>query len=137
MRRRLLAVPQHGVRGGRDAERAHQLLRVRLRALEPGRLGAGAERGDARRGELVDEAVLVQALRSGRLGGFAADVYEGEFEHDPPAELLAFDNVILTPHTSGQAEHRSSESLEIFKENLRRLLAGQPLLNQVDWQRGY
>ena len=113
-------------------ETYHLLDVAAFDAMKPGALLINVTRG-----ELVDEAALVQALRSGRLGGFAADVYEGEFEHDPPAELLAFDNVILTPHTSGQSEHRSSESLEIFKENLRRLLAGQPLLNQVDWQRGY
>ena len=89
------------------------------------------------RGELVDEAVLIPALRSGQLGGFAADVYEGEFEHQPPAELLGLDNVILTPHTSGQAEHAASGPLEIFRENLRRCLDGRPLLNRVDWERGY
>jgi D-2-hydroxyacid dehydrogenase (NADP+) len=89
------------------------------------------------RGELIDETPLVQSLRSGHLGGFAADVYAGEFEHQPPAELLALDNVILTPHTSGQTEHPSQASVDILCENMRRCLAGQPLLNQVDWQRGY
>jgi D-2-hydroxyacid dehydrogenase (NADP+) len=89
------------------------------------------------RGELIDETALLSSLRSGYLGGFAADVYAGEFEHQPPAELLAFDNVILTPHTSGQTEHPSRASVELLRENLRRCLAGEPLLNQVDWARGY
>jgi phosphoglycerate dehydrogenase-like enzyme len=89
------------------------------------------------RGELIDEPALADALRSGRIGGFAADVYEGEFDHPPPAELLALENVILTPHTSGQTEHPPTGPIEIFRENLRRCLAGEPLVNQVDWARGY
>jgi phosphoglycerate dehydrogenase-like enzyme len=89
------------------------------------------------RGELIDEVALVAALHSGHLGGFAADVYEGEFDHAPPAELLAFDNVLLTPHTSGQTEHPPTGSLDIFRENPRRCLAGEPLVNLVDWERGY
>jgi D-2-hydroxyacid dehydrogenase (NADP+) len=89
------------------------------------------------RGELIDETALVAALRSGHLAGFAADVYVGEFDHGPPAELLALDNVLLTPHTSGQTEQPQTGALDIFRENLRRCLAGEPLLNQVNWERGY
>jgi phosphoglycerate dehydrogenase-like enzyme len=76
-------------------------------------------------------------LRSRQLGGFAADVYDGEFERQPPTELVALPNVILAPHSSGQTEHPSRAALEVFRENLRRCLAGEPLLNQVDWSRGY
>jgi D-2-hydroxyacid dehydrogenase (NADP+) len=89
------------------------------------------------RGELIDEVALVAALHSGRLGGFAADVYQGEFDHPPPAELLAFENVLLTPHTSGRTDRPHTGPLDIFRENLRRCLAGEPLLNLVDWERGY
>jgi phosphoglycerate dehydrogenase-like enzyme len=89
------------------------------------------------RGELIDEVALLEALRAGHLGGFGADVYVGEFEHQPPAALLALDNVLLAPHTSGQTEHPSVGSVEVLCTNLRRHLAGQPLINQVDWERGY
>ncbi|MCC7370785.1 MAG: D-2-hydroxyacid dehydrogenase [Chloroflexi bacterium] len=89
------------------------------------------------RGELIDEAALADALRSGQVGGFGADVYEGEFEHGPPEALLQFENVILTPHTSGMTEEPPAGPLVIFRENLRRALAGEPLLNLVDWERGY
>jgi phosphoglycerate dehydrogenase-like enzyme len=89
------------------------------------------------RGELIDESALLESLRAGYLGGFAADVYAGEFEHQPPAELLALDNVLLTPHTSGGTEYPSTGSLELLCDNLRRCLAGEPLLNSVDWERGY
>ena len=113
-------------------ETHHLIDRGALAAMRP-----GAFLINVARGELIDEAALLEALHSGHLGGFAADVYEGEFEHQPPAELLARDDVILTPHTSGQTEHPSRGAVEVFQENLRRCLDGQPLLNLVDWQRGY
>jgi phosphoglycerate dehydrogenase-like enzyme len=65
-------------------------------------------------------------------------VFEGELDGKaPPQEILAFENVILTPHTSGMTEHPPTGPLEIFSENLRRCLAGEPLVNLVDWERGY
>jgi D-2-hydroxyacid dehydrogenase (NADP+) len=114
------------------AETHHLMNAAAFAAMKP-----GAFLVNVARGELIDEAALVDALRSGQVGGFAADVYEGEFDHPPPAALLAFENVILTPHTSGMTEHPPTGPLEIFRENLRRCLAGEPLLNQVDWERGY
>ncbi len=114
------------------AETHHLLDEAAIAAMKP-----GAFLINVARGELINEAALGAALRSGHLGGFAADVYDGEFDHQPPAELLGFDNVILTPHTSGQTEHPTTGPLEIFRENLRRCLDGRPLLNRVDWERGY
>jgi phosphoglycerate dehydrogenase-like enzyme len=108
---------------------------IDARALASMRRGAFVV--NVARGELIDERALLASLQSGHLGGFAADVYEGEFEHQPPPDLLAFDNVILTPHVSGQTEHPSRASVDLFCDNLRRCLAGEPLLNQVDWLRGY
>lgn len=113
-------------------ETHHLLDKAAFAAMKPGALLINVARG-----ELIDEAALVAALRAGHLGGFAADVYEGEFDHQPPAELLVLDNVILTPHTSGQTEHPPTGPLEILRENLRRCLDGRPLLNQVNWERGY
>jgi len=114
------------------SETHHVIGEAALGAMKPGALLLNVARG-----ELIDEVALVAALHSGHLGGFAADVYEGEFDHAPPGELLAFENVLLTPHTSGQTEHPATGSLDIFRENLRRCLAGEPLLNLVDWERGY
>lgn len=113
-------------------ETYHLLDEPAFAAMKP-----GAFLVNVARGELIDESALIAALQSGHLGGFAADVYEGEFDHPPRPELMTLDNVILTPHSSGQSQQRSAGSLEILKENLRRCLAGQPLLNQVDWARGY
>lgn len=55
------------------------------------------------RGAVVDEAALIAALRSGRLGGYAADVMA---EEPPPPDhpLFQFENVILTPHTAALTE---------------------------------
>jgi phosphoglycerate dehydrogenase-like enzyme len=114
------------------AETHHLMSSAAFAALKPGAFVVNVARG-----ELIDEAALADALRSGQVGGFAADVYAGEFEHGPPAALLAFENVIITPHTSGMTEHPPSGPLDILRENLRLSLAGEPLLNQVDWSRGY
>ena len=114
------------------AETQHLMNAAAFAALKP-----GAFLINVARGELIDEAALADALRSGQVGGFAADVYEGEFEHGPPAALLAFENVIITPHTSGMTEHPPTGPLDILRENLLRSLSGEPLVNQVDWSRGY
>ena len=119
---------------------ATQLTRATDRLIDRAALAAmrpGAYLLNVARGELVDETALLEALRSGHLGGFASDVYVGEFERQPPAELLALDNVLLTPHTSGKTDRASGGALAIFRENLLRCLRGEPLLNQVDWDRGY
>ncbi|HEY7061478.1 MAG TPA: NAD(P)-dependent oxidoreductase [Chloroflexota bacterium] len=89
------------------------------------------------RGDLVDEAALIAALASGRLGGAALDVHLHEFEGPFPPALRALPNVLLTPHTAGQSDVPSRERLDLFCDNLRRYLAGAPLENVVDWARGY
>lgn len=89
------------------------------------------------RGELIDQPALITALREGWIAGAALDVYDGEFTGPPPQELWQFPNVLITPHTSGGTDVSLAKGLEVFCENLRRYLAGQALLNVIDWQRGY
>jgi phosphoglycerate dehydrogenase-like enzyme len=88
------------------------------------------------RGEVVDDAALVRALDTGRLGGAALDVTPVEpLPADHP--LWRFDNVVITPHTAGASQHRARRNLERFCENLRRYRAGQELIGLVDKRAGY
>ncbi|HKZ06897.1 MAG TPA: D-2-hydroxyacid dehydrogenase [Methylomirabilota bacterium] len=88
------------------------------------------------RGATVDEAALADALGAGGLAGAAVDVFAEE--PPPPGHpLYALDNVILSPHVSGFLPSYDDRCVELFGENLRRFLAGQPLLNLVDRRLGY
>lgn len=73
------------------------------------------------RGGVVDEAALVQALRSGRLGGAALDVFDAE----PLAAGSVFagcPNLLLTPHIAGvSAESNERVSLLIAQKVLEAL----------------
>ena len=88
------------------------------------------------RGGVINEAALIDALRDQVIGGAALDV----FEQEPlPAEspLWHLPNVVLSPHVSGFTPHYDERAMTLFAENLRRYVAGEPLLNVVDVQRGY
>jgi phosphoglycerate dehydrogenase-like enzyme len=63
------------------------------------------------RADVVDRAALIDALRSARLGGFALDPqYSSPVPEDD--ELLAFDNVLLTPHIAAQPRMNALEDIE-------------------------
>jgi len=88
------------------------------------------------RGSLVDEAVLVEMLQTGRLGGAALDV----FEREPlPAEspLWTLPNVIVSPHSASTVARENDRLVDLFIENLRRYLDGRPLVNEFDQARNY
>jgi glyoxylate/hydroxypyruvate reductase len=89
------------------------------------------------RGEIIDEAALVEALAANRLRGVALDVYVGEFEGPPAAALWSDPRVLVTPHISGAADDNRHAGTDVFCRNLRAFLDGDPLHNVVDWQRGY
>jgi phosphoglycerate dehydrogenase-like enzyme len=88
------------------------------------------------RGASVDEAALTRALRERWIAGAAIDVFAQE---PPPAghPFYGLDNVILSPHVSGFLPSYDEKCSVLFAENLRRYLAGEPLLNLVDRARGY
>lgn len=80
------------------------------------------------RGEVVDEAALVESLRSGHLGGAGLDVFATEpLEADSP--LWDLPNVIVTPHSSGTTDRSHGRAVDIFVDNLARRAAGEPLRN--------
>ncbi len=88
------------------------------------------------RGGLIDESALARALQEGWLAGAGLDVFETEpLPDDSP--LWSMENVIITPHTSGNTPHYDERALEIFLENLRRYQGGEPLTHLVDKRLGY
>ena len=88
------------------------------------------------RGQLVDEPALIDALRSGHLGGAALDVFATEpLPADSP--LWGLPNVLVTPHSMSTALGENEALVELFCDNLRRYLAGEALRNVFDRGRGY
>lgn len=88
------------------------------------------------RGRIVRTDALVRALQSGHLAGACLDVTDPE-PLPPDHELWKMDNVIITPHTAGVAELSGERRWAVFRENIRRFGAGEPLLNTVDKEAGY
>ncbi len=88
------------------------------------------------RGEHVDEAALIQALRTGAIAGAALDVFNQEpLPSDHP--FWSLPNLVLTPHISGYTPQYFQKMLAIFEDNLDRYVHGRPLRNVVDKQLGY
>jgi phosphoglycerate dehydrogenase-like enzyme len=88
------------------------------------------------RGIIVELAALTDALRQGRLAGAALDVFETEpLPADHP--LWDMENVLITPHAAWMGPDSEARRLEVLRENLRRFVAGQPLLNVVDKARWF
>lgn len=88
------------------------------------------------RGAIIQEAVLIRALKEGWIAGAGLDVTE--IEPPPPeSELFGLPNVFLTPHYSGLRSHYWEHALAIFKSNLAKFLRGEPLDKVVDKRSGY
>jgi glyoxylate/hydroxypyruvate reductase len=89
------------------------------------------------RGEIIDETALLEALAQGKLRGVALDVYDGEFERPPDARLWDDSRVLITPHVSAVTDVSEHGGLTLFCENLANYLERRPLVNVIDWERGY
>jgi len=88
------------------------------------------------RGPLIDESALVQALREKRIAGAALDVFNEEpLPVDSP--FWSLENLLITPHTAAVTERLWERHYRLIAENMKRFLAGDPLLNLVDTKRGY
>jgi cyclase len=86
------------------------------------------------RGGLVDHKALVAAAKS--LAGIGLDVTDPEpLPGDDPLWGLA--NVATSPHIGGQSDGARDRQWRLFRENVRRFAAGEPLLCVVDKQKGY
>jgi phosphoglycerate dehydrogenase-like enzyme len=105
-------------------------------APELDRMQPGAILINIARGKLIDDAAVVAALRSGRLGGAALDVFTRE-PLEPDSPYWDLPNVIVTPHTSGAMQDYWTPLVQLFADNLRRFERGEPLRNVVDKIAGY
>ncbi len=88
------------------------------------------------RGPLVNEAALLSALRDNGIGGATLDVFDTE-PLPPDHPLWDAPNVTITAHMAGDVVGWRETLAEQFADNARRWLAGEPLMNVVDKQRGY
>jgi D-2-hydroxyacid dehydrogenase (NADP+) len=76
------------------------------------------------RGELVDEAALMEALESGQIAGAALDALS--IEPLPPEHpLWGTKNLIITPHVAGESDTYRQQVMPIIEENLRRFFGGE------------
>ncbi|HEY3413416.1 MAG TPA: D-2-hydroxyacid dehydrogenase [Armatimonadota bacterium] len=88
------------------------------------------------RGALIDECAMIEALRENRIAGAGLDVFvEEPLPSDSP--LWNLPQVIVAPHSGGASPNSLARTLDLFQDNLRRYLAGEPLRNVVDKQAGY
>ena len=95
------------------------------------------------RGALIDTTALIEALKSGRLGGVALDVYEeeegvffedlsGQILHDDElARLLTFPNVLITAHQAFLTQEALAEIARVTAANLAAFANGQPFLPET------
>ena len=81
------------------------------------------------RGGVVDTDALVTALREGRIGGAALDVFEDQPVVDP--RLLELEQVVLTPHLGSAAAATRSEMCRLSVANAAAVLSGRPALTPV------
>jgi phosphoglycerate dehydrogenase-like enzyme len=88
------------------------------------------------RGGIINTDALMRALDSGQIAGAGLDVTDPEpLPMDHP--LWTYDNVIITPHTSGYAESANQRLEDLVVENTGRYLAERPLRNLVDLELRY
>ena len=94
-----------------------------------GRMRPGVRIVNAARGELVDEAALAEAVRSGRVAGAALDVYSAE---PYSGELLELDGVVVTPHLAASTDEAQDRAGVIVAEQVVAALDGGLVTNAIN-----
>ncbi len=110
----------------------HQMISTeQFAAMKPGAFLVNVSRGP-----VVDTNALIEAARSGRLGGAVLDVFE---EEPLPADSPLWDapNVLITPHIAGVSKRSMDALVDLFVANISRYLKGQELYNLIDPEQGY
>jgi phosphoglycerate dehydrogenase-like enzyme len=87
-------------------------------------------------GRAVEEKLLARALKEKWFAGAILDAFERQ-PLPQESELWSLPNVIVTPRIAGITSEKWPALLPVFKDNLRRFLAGEPLRNVVDKELGY
>jgi phosphoglycerate dehydrogenase-like enzyme len=107
-----------------DESSFHMIGAAEIAAMKP-----SAFLVNVARGEIIDETALTAALQEGRLAGAGLDVNEVE-PLPPESPLWDMSNVILSPHVAGGGSTGYAMHRKLFEQNLQRLRAGEPLINE-------
>lgn len=114
----------------------HLLRAETIAGMKPGSVLINTSRG-----KLIDTSALIAALKNGRLGGVALDVYEEEegvffedlsgqvLQDDELSRLLTFPNVLITSHQAFLTHEALSEIARVTTQNVLRMGAGEPFLD--------
>ena len=105
-------------------ETRHLMNSVRLAKMKPSAYLINTARGD-----VVDEAALVEALKKGWIAGAGLDVFEKEPQIAPA--LVAMENVVMLPHLGSATEETRVAMGMRALENLRLFFSGAPLRDRV------
>ena len=104
----------------------HFLNRDRLAMLQPGSVVINTSRGG-----LVDQEAMAEAIKSGHLGGYGADVVEPE-PIRPDNPLIGLDRVVLTPHIGSRTYESVGRQAMMATKNLIQVLNGEAAVAQAN-----
>ena len=107
-----------------------------LGAAELALLPASAVLINISRGQVVDEAALIDVLQSRAILGAALDVFHAEpLALNSP--LWDLDNVLVSPHSASTVATENRTIVDLFTDNIQRWLSGRPLRNRYQRELGY
>jgi len=109
-------------------ETEHMINADALKAMKP-----GAVLVNVARGSLVDTGALIDALNNKHLGAAALDVFEEE-PLPPESPLWDTENVYISAHSSVSVDRYMDDIFDLFEDNAKRYVAGEPLRNVVDME---
>ncbi|HTL28103.1 MAG TPA: NAD(P)-dependent oxidoreductase, partial [Tepidisphaeraceae bacterium] len=119
-------------------ETHHIIRRETIDLMQPGTILINVSRG-----ALIETKALIEALKSGKIGGVALDVYEEEegvffedlsgqiLQDDELARLLTFPNVLITAHQAFLTHEALAEIARVTIANLRAFANGRPFLEDT------